>query len=349
MAADLKRRLAAVVGNIDDHGGTVGKLEVDLAQGAKIEDLRHLRAKGQRAGHRRRCKPRALRAYGEQRGGSRGERMGIGHRDRRPLDRRDRRACPGDAFDRRRHHIRAADEIRDKPRGRPFVDFAGPADLLDRAAVHHRDAIGHGKRFALVVRHEHCRDGEAALKCGDLRAHVLPQLEVEVAERLVEQQDRRPDDQRACERHALALAAGKLERPPPAQAGELDEVERLLDAGVDLPPIDPPHPQTEGDVLRHGHVREQRIVLEDHADIAREGLQVLDMPPLEVDLAGVRREEPGDQPERRRLAASRRSEQGDELALRDGQVERAHGGDDAEALLDALEQQRRFSHAYPHR
>jgi hypothetical protein len=37
--------------------------------------------------------------------------------------------------------------------------------------------------------------------------HLLAQLGVEVAERLVEQQDLRPDDQRAGQCHALLLAA----------------------------------------------------------------------------------------------------------------------------------------------
>ena len=43
----------------------------------------------------------------------------------------------------------------------------------------------------------------------ELELHLLAQLQIERPERLVEQQHARPVDQGACERHALALAAGQ--------------------------------------------------------------------------------------------------------------------------------------------
>ena len=62
----------------------------------------------------------------------------------------------------------------------------------------------------------------------DLDAHLLAQLEVEVRQRLVEQQHRGIDHERARERDALALAARHLQRPAIAEAAELHEVERVL-------------------------------------------------------------------------------------------------------------------------
>ena len=47
----------------------------------------------------------------------------------------------------------------------------------------------------------------------ELDLQVLAQLEVQRAERLVEQQHARPVDQRSGERDALALAARELARP----------------------------------------------------------------------------------------------------------------------------------------
>ena len=61
-----------------------------------------------------------------------------------------------------------------------------------------------------------------------LLLHLLAQLEVERAERLVEQQHLRLVDERAGERHALALAAGELAGLARAIAGELDQLQRLL-------------------------------------------------------------------------------------------------------------------------
>ena len=59
-------------------------------------------------------------------------------------------------------------------------------------------------------------------------------LQVERAERLVEQEDARPVHQRTGERDALALAAGQLVRLAVAEALEPDAGERLVDPGPAL-------------------------------------------------------------------------------------------------------------------
>ena len=76
------------------------------------------------------------------------------------------------------------------------------------------------------------------------------------------------------------------------------------------------HAQAEADILRHRHVREQRIVLEHQAEIATERRQRLHRPALQPDAAGVGRDESGDHVQRRRLAAAAGAEQRDELARR---------------------------------
>ena len=60
--------------------------------------------------------------------------------------------------------------------------------------------------------------------------HLLAQLQVERAERLVEQQHLRPVDDRARERDALALAAGELRGLAVAESGEPHQLEHLVDA-----------------------------------------------------------------------------------------------------------------------
>ena len=61
------------------------------------------------------------------------------------------------------------------------------------------------------------------------RLHLGAQLEVERAERLVEQQHLRPVDERTCERDALLLAARQLLGPRLLAPPELDEADRLAD------------------------------------------------------------------------------------------------------------------------
>ncbi len=177
-------------------------------------------------------------------------------------------------------------------RGR-LVELARRRHLLDAPAVHHRDAVGHGERLFLVVRHVDRRDADLALQPLQLDLHVVAQLLVERAERLVEQEHGRPGDERARERDPLLLAAGKLARIALAVAGELHERERLGDAPPDLRPLHALHAEAERHVLRDGAVREQRVVLEHHADAAQVRRHARDVGSVDRDHAGVRRDEAG--------------------------------------------------------
>ena len=75
---------------------------------------------------------------------------------------------------------------------------------------------------------------DLALDPLQLDLHLLAQLQVERAERLVEQQHGRAVDERARERDALLLAAGELARPRLLAPAQLDELERLRHARADL-------------------------------------------------------------------------------------------------------------------
>ena len=95
-------------------------------------------------------------------------------------------------------------------RGRPRIDPFRRALVLDAAVIHHDDVVGERHRLLLVVRHMHERRADTVLQRLELVLHGPPQLEVEGAQRLVEQQYRGIDRQRPGERHALALPARQL-------------------------------------------------------------------------------------------------------------------------------------------
>ena len=71
------------------------------------------------------------------------------------------------------------------------------------------------------------RDPDLVLDPLQLELHLLAQLQVERAERLVEEQHARVVDERAGERDALLLAAGELARLPVSPPREVDELEDL--------------------------------------------------------------------------------------------------------------------------
>ena len=84
---------------------------------------------------------------------------------------------------------------------------AGRAELLDPSGAHHGDAVGHRHRLLLVVGHEDERDPDLALDPLELDLHLLAELQVERAERLVEEEHLRVVHEGAGQRDALLLAA----------------------------------------------------------------------------------------------------------------------------------------------
>ncbi|MNZ92751.1 hypothetical protein D3C78_1117860 [compost metagenome] len=111
------------------------------------------------------------------------------------------------------------------------------------------------------------QDGAGAARLEDLAhlvAEAAAQLDVEVGEGLVEQQQARLRRQRAGQGHALLLAAGQFMGIALAQGAEIDQLEHLGGDALALGVL----ADAEGDVLGHRQVREQRVVLEHHADAA---------------------------------------------------------------------------------
>ena len=75
--------------------------------------------------------------------------------------------------------IGLADEIGDEAFGRAVIDFARASDLQDLALGHDRDAVRHGERFFLVMRHEDEGDAGLVLEALQLDLHLLAQFIVE--------------------------------------------------------------------------------------------------------------------------------------------------------------------------
>ena len=74
------------------------------------------------------------------------------------------------------------------------------------------------------------RDPDLALELLELDLHLVAELAVERAERLVEEQHRRVVDQGPGQGDPLLLAARQLPGPAPLVPGQPHELERLADA-----------------------------------------------------------------------------------------------------------------------
>ena len=103
--------------------------------------------------------------------------------------------------------------------------------------------------------------------------------------------------QRARQRHALFLAAGKLTGLSLLHAIELDQRDHLSDAGNSLRTPHAGALQAEGDVVPHIEMRKQRIVLEHHVDRTLVRQDPRDVLAPKQDAAFVRRLETGKHPQ----------------------------------------------------
>ncbi len=144
------------------------------------------------------------------------------------LDARHRQVDPGPAqapiasHDAREAHRRAPDEAGHEHVRGALVELARRADLLEPAAVHHRDAIAHCHRLDLVVRDVDGGGADLLLQALDLAARLHAQLRVEVGQRLVHEEDARIAYERPAQRHPLLLAARELARLALEQLAELE-------------------------------------------------------------------------------------------------------------------------------
>ena len=200
------------------------------------------------------------------------------------------------------------------------------------------------------MRHHH--DGLAEVPVEELqdRQDLVGRGAVEVAGRLVAQQQLGVGHDRARDRDALLLPARHLARIVLHAVGEIDHLERGLDVLAPLLAVEPGQQQRQLDVLRRGQHRHQIVELEDEADIggakARELAlrQPVDALPGDMDLAARRPVDAAEQIEQRRLARARRPHHGDEVAARDGEVEVVEDRDRLLALDEALAQAGEANH-----
>ena len=240
------------------------------------------------------------------------------------LAERQLRGPPGE-LDRHEVHRRRADEAGDEQVDRVVVELLRAADLLELALAHHRDPVAERHRLGLVVGDVDGGRLEPVLDPRDLGAHLHAQLRVEVRERLVHQERLRLADDRPAHRDPLALAAGEVRGLAVEVLGEVEDLGRVLDHLVDPGLLDLRHLQRERHVLAHGHVRVERVVLEDHRDVAVLRRLAVDDVVADPQLAVGDVLEPGDHPQRRRLAAAGRADEDQELAVGDVEVELLDG------------------------
>jgi len=132
----------------------------------------------------------------------------------------------------------------------------------------------------------------------------------------------------------LLLAARKLRRLAQGERRHVHQLEHLERPGTPLALADATHLQAERDVVDAAQMREQGITLEHHGRAAARRRQIVHDPVADRDVAAAQPLMPGDQAQRRGLAAAGRTEQAAIGAARDPEVDPVDRRDGAIALDD---------------
>ena len=225
--------------------------------------------------------------------------------------------------------------------------------LLDDASVVQMDRPVGVRRIARVVGHH--ADGRAiAVQLTQQLHHEFAVVRVEVARRLVGQQDGWLGHHRTGHCHALLLTARQLARQVPRPVSHADPLEGLVDALAALGLGHPHVREGELHVLVHTQVADQVEALEDEPDLAvpraraLDDRQALDRPVVEPVLALRGCVEQAEDRQERRLAATRGAFDRDVLTEVDREVDAVESvGHDfvaLENLADAFQTDQRVCH-----
>src|SRR6185312_2520405 len=178
---------------------------------------------------------------------------------------------------------------------------------------------------------------ELPMQGADLGPQRPPLRRVEVTQRFVEQVERALPHQGAGQRHALPLAARQQAGPPVEQVHDVEAFSDAPDALLDRGTIEPPELERQREVAKYGEVRIERVGLKDHRQIAFSRRKIGSVGAGDTDLALVGLTQPRNQPEQRRLAASRRADHRDEFAGFDAEVDTVKHLHGVEGLADAVQ------------
>ena len=104
-------------------------------------------------------------------------------------------------------HFWRADKLGDKQVARMAIEIKRGADLFDLAGLQNDDLVGKRHGLDLVMGDIDHGGTEFLVQAGDFKAHFNAQSRIKVGERLVKQEGAWFADNRAANRHTLALPA----------------------------------------------------------------------------------------------------------------------------------------------
>ena len=211
-------------------------------------------------------------------------------------------------------------EICHKAVYRLVIDICRRAYLLYDAIVHNHHCVAQRKGLLLVVRDIYEGDAQRAVHLLELYLHILAHLVVQGAERFVKQQHRGTVHNSSGNRHTLLLATRKGVYVTPLVIGHSDHLQNTHNAGLNLVFWHPLQLQSEGDVVENIEMREKRIALENSVHRPFMWLHIIHQITADIQISLIGSLKARYYTQGRCFATTRRTQNGNELALLDAQA-----------------------------
>ena len=223
-------------------------------------------------------------------------------------------------------HLGASDKACNKFIGRIVIQILGRIHLLHNAVLHNDNAAGHRHGFSLVVSNINEGCLQSLMQLGDLSTHGNTQLGVQVGQRFVKQENFGLTNDCAAESNTLALTAGQGLGFTGQKMSNVQDFCSFFNAALDFILGRLTELQTESHVVIYRHMGIQRVVLENHGDVAIFGRYVIHQFVSDIQLAVGDFFQTGDHAQCGGFTAAGRSDQNDEFLVFDIQAEIADGG-----------------------
>lgn len=201
------------------------------------------------------------------------------------------------------------------------------------ARPHDHDPVGERQRLLLIVRDIDDRARKLPPQLQQLLTQRQACRGVERGYRLVEEDDLRLERERPRQRHALALSAGETGRERTVQAVQPETAQETVRALVRLRAQLRVKAQGVANILAHGHILKEGIVLKHQSHAAPLGRQARDVRAVFQNAPGVGRFQPREDSQERRLAAAGGPQHGEKFAARHVKADVVEHGRAGEPLV----------------
>src|SRR5258708_21936124 len=161
------------------------------------------------------------------------------------------------------------------------------------------------------------RDPKLLMQSPQFCLHPLAELAIQSTKRLVEEKNGRAEHDGAGQRNALLLSSAELTWSSIFETGHFDEPQRIIDVLQNLLFGKRPHTERKCNVIDDAHMRKQREMLKQYADVPPVRRQIVDRSAADGNLARIAIHEARDCHHRRCLAGTARTEQAHELSVYD--------------------------------